>query len=229
MDINSLPVGVTVPAAVIKAQADLDAAWDRYGEAQLEYDDALGDGYLERAQARDAAAAKAATLAGKTLPKGESEVSRVTAMRGTAVGVIEAMEQQIRAAGAVVNQAWSASAPELREQVVKALKRTEQEFADTELAHRRARGDFRQAVSALAAVDYMARGKRGPAPIFTSNEQRGDSFTKLGRDWLKVNCVSVDPGDIVRVRVGEYTRELAADVAEKFIAAGVVGPIVEDA
>ncbi|MET7602554.1 hypothetical protein ABZS96_08465 [Streptomyces avermitilis] len=225
----SLPAGIETPAAVVKAQAALDAAWDRYGEAQIEYADALDDGYLERAQARDAAAAKAATLAGKALPKGESEVSRVTAMRGTAVGVVAALEQQVKAADAVVNRAWYASAPELREQVVAALKRTEQEFEDAELALRRARGDFRQAVSALAAVDHMERGRSGNAPGFMSNEQRGDSFTKLGRDWLKVNCVSVEPGDIVRVRVGEYTRELAAEMAEKFIAAGVVARIDDDA
>ncbi|WP_329572983.1 hypothetical protein [Streptomyces sp. NBC_01361] len=225
----TLPAGIPIPASVAKAQAALDAAWERYSEAQIEYSDALDNGYLERAQARDAAAAKAATLAGKPVPKGESEVSRVTALRGTAAGVIEALEQQIRAADTVVYRAWSASAPELREQAVEALKRTEQEYADTELAFRRARGAFRHSVSALAAIDHMVRGKRGPAPVFIGNEQRGDSFTKLGRDWLKDNVVSVEPGDIVRVMYGGKVGEFATETAEKLVGAGVAALVDDDA
>ncbi|MCZ0986679.1 hypothetical protein O1M54_15365 [Streptomyces diastatochromogenes] len=127
MDINHLPAGITIPAAVTKAQAALDKLWDAYGDAQIEYADALGEGWQERAQARDAAAAKAAVLAGKPAPK-STEIARVTAMRGTALGVIEAYEQQIRAAGAVVHRAWAASMPEVREQVVSALKAAESDY-----------------------------------------------------------------------------------------------------
>lgn len=221
MDINRLPAGVAVPAAVAKAQAALDAAWDRYGEAQIEYADALDSGYLERAQARDAAAAKAATLAGKPVPKGESEVTRVTALRGTAAGVIEALEQQIRAAGAVVHRAWLASLPELREQVVDALKAAEVNYAESWDNFIRARGAVRFAVSALAAVDHLERGRSGNPPAFLSSPSDDQTLVQLGRDWLGVNGISVEPGDIMRVRVDGTTKELPVKTAEKLIGAGV--------
>ncbi|BAC73265.1 hypothetical protein AQJ43_23550 [Streptomyces avermitilis] len=216
-----LPAGIEIPDAVAKAQAALDAAWDRYGEAQIEYADALDDGYLERAQARDAAAAKAATLAGKPVPKGESEVSRVTALRGTGVGVIEALEQQIRAAGAVVQRAWVASLPELRERVVEALKASEAQAEEAEREYYRTRGAIRTAVSALSAVDHMERGRPGNAPVFTSSPADNGSLIRLGRDWLKVNTISVDSGDFIRVRIDDRIRELPAETAEKLISAGV--------
>ncbi|MFF4547460.1 hypothetical protein ACFY1J_25060 [Streptomyces sp. NPDC001406] len=227
MDTTSLPAGITIPAAVVKAQAARDAAWDRYGDAQIEYADALDDGYLARAQARDAAAARAAVLAGKPLPKGESEVTRVTAVRGTAIGVIEALEAQIRAADAAVHRAWAESLPEVRGQVVAALKASEEACHETEAAYRRARGNFRTAVSALAAVDHMQRGRTGNPPGFTSTPDRDQSLVSLGRDWLLSNAVSVEPGDVIKVRIpavnagGYITRELPAETAEKLISAGV--------
>ncbi|OXY90679.1 hypothetical protein [Streptomyces diastatochromogenes] len=227
MDINHLPAGITIPAAVTKAQAALDKLWDAYGDAQIEYADALGEGWQERAQARDAAAAKAAVLAGKPAPK-STEIARVTAMRGTALGVIEAYEQQIRAAGAVVHRAWAASMPEVREQVVSALKAAESDYDEAVNRFYAARGAVRRAVSALAAVDHMERGRPGNAPAFT--ERHTDDFTlvQFGRAWLADHRVSVDPGDIVKVRVhadewgtSKVVKEFPAEDAERFIAAGI--------
>jgi hypothetical protein len=234
MDIRNLPAGIPTPDAVRKAQAALDALWDRYGDAQLEYVDALGDGWQERAHARDAAAARAAVLAGKPLPTGETEIARVTALRGTAVGVVEALEAQIRAADAAVSRAWASVLPEVRGEVVAALKAAEQDYADTWNRFVKARGAVRSAVSALAAVDHAERGRSGNPPVFRSTPTADQTVVQLGRDWLASKSISVDPGDIVKVRVAamggvKLTRELPADVAESLISAGAAERVEPEA
>ncbi|MGW3779983.1 hypothetical protein [Streptomyces sp. NPDC005091] len=192
-----VPAGVTVPAAVVKAQADRDVQFDAYGDALLKYDDALHHDFLEQAQLRDAANARTAVLRGESIEDLASEVERVQKLRGFAVGSVQALAAKVQQADRKVYTAWTASLPDVLPEVRESLADADKALREAESAYKAAKFRFRGLVNTLAYVDMLSRGagkvRSIPgAPKLTGEPGRGWNEHSLSYNFLESHGVEYD-------------------------------------
>ncbi|MFJ9728308.1 hypothetical protein ACIRP3_36755 [Streptomyces sp. NPDC101209] len=212
------------PSAVATAEQARGAAYDALAEAELKYSDVADDGWAERAQRRDADAARAATLDGKPLPTGPSHYERAAAMRGEAVGVLEALRTRAARADHAVELAWQQAAPSLAEDIRAAYVAAEKAYDVAEKAMREARGTMRSAATALVATKYAYRVGSKPLPRLDGTPPRDMAIAEFCRRFVAAHGLTIDSDspEYVAVMADGIARLLPADVAKPLIDAGVV-------
>ncbi|KND45317.1 hypothetical protein [Streptomyces stelliscabiei] len=157
-DMDLIPKGITIPAALAEALAARDTAYDAYGDALIKYDDVLRQDYITAAQARDAANVRAAVLAGSDPDEIPSEVARVTAARGRAVGLVNGLADRVRQCDREIYRQWVAVLPQAESEVSEALGAAEDALRRAEDAFRAARSNHAAMVNTLVYVSLMKRG-----------------------------------------------------------------------
>ncbi|GAA0657195.1 hypothetical protein GCM10009535_40270 [Streptomyces thermocarboxydovorans] len=194
-DSDLIPAGVTIPANVRKAMTARDAAFDDYAEALIKYDDVIGQGYIERAQQRDADRAREAVRRGQDPHDGISEVARVTAEHGRAVGIINALAERVRQHDTEVYRQWARALPSVEAELRDALPKDAQEMRQAEAAYRAAKGAYRARVATLAYVSLQQKGRvrsLTDAPRYWVAPKFDQTEEELARLWLAEHSVDID-------------------------------------
>ncbi|MFJ7340138.1 hypothetical protein ACIQU3_07495 [Streptomyces sp. NPDC101110] len=200
-DTNLIPRGLTLPDALTKAMGARDTAYDAYGDALVKYDDCLRQDYVKAAQERDAANTRAAVASGADPDELRSEVERVTAQRGTAVGIVNGLADRVRQCDAEIYRQWVAALPQVEGELTDAHGKAEDALRRAEDAYRAARSNVMSIVSTLAYVSLMRRGvvrSKADMPLYSPN--RDADLIDHSRLWLKNLGVGTDT-DVETVRV----------------------------
>ncbi|MER5911928.1 hypothetical protein ABT124_15825 [Streptomyces sp. NPDC001982] len=210
-----------MPKAVSEAEAERDKAYDARGDAELKYADVADDHWQARAHQRDAEAAKAATLAGKPLPTGPTHYERAAALRGEAMGVLEALRGKALQADHAVAIAWQQAAPDMADDIRAAYVAAERARAEAERAVRNATGVMRSAAIALVGTRYAQSA--GPLPRLDGDPTWNTTFSEFCRQFVASHGLSIDTDgpEYRAVEVDGLARLLPTDAAEKLISAGV--------
>jgi hypothetical protein len=213
-DLASIYSPFGLPKAVAEAEAQRDKAYDALGDAELKYADVSDDHWQARAHQRDAQAAKAATLAGEPLPSGPTHYERAAALRGEAVGVLEALRTKALQADHAVTVAWQRAAPDMADDIRAAFVAAEKAYAEAEQAARNARGMMRRAAVALVGTAYVH--KAGPLPHLDGNPTRDMEMSEFCRRFVASHDMSIDTEspEYRAVLVDNLPRFVHADVAE---------------
>ncbi|MDX3133879.1 hypothetical protein PV367_29775 [Streptomyces europaeiscabiei] len=153
-----IPKGITLPEGLAEAMSARDAAFDAYGEALVTYDDALRQDYISAAQSRDAANTRAAVVSGANPDEIPSEVARVTAERGRAVGIVNGLAHRVRQWDGEIYRQWIAALPQVESEVTEALAGAEDAYRRAEDAFRAARSNHAALVNTLVYVSLAQRG-----------------------------------------------------------------------
>ncbi|MFF3464954.1 hypothetical protein [Streptomyces sp. NPDC002619] len=209
-----------MPKAVSAAEAERDKAYDALGDAELRYADVADDHWQARAHQRDAEAAKAATLAGKPLPTGPSHYEQAAALRGEAMGVLEALRGKALQADNAITLAWQQEAPGMADDIRAAYVAAEKAEAEAEKALRNARGMMRHAARALVGTKHVQSA--GPLPRIDGNPSGDMAHSEMFRRFIASHGMSVDTDgpEYRAVLIDGMARYLPANVAEKLISAG---------
>ncbi|MFI6661971.1 hypothetical protein ACIBL8_41405 [Streptomyces sp. NPDC050523] len=223
-DLADLLAPFGTPRPVAAAITARDTAYDALADAELKYVDVSDDAWQARAHQRDAEAARTATLAGEPLPSGPSHYERAAALRGEALGVLDALRSQARKADAAVTLAWQAAAAGMADNVRAAYTAAEKAYEEAAQAKRNARGTMRTAATALAGIQHV--GKAGPLPRMDGNPPWDMDFSEFCRRFVASHGLTIDTDapEYQAVISDGLVRFLPADVAAQFLAAGVVHP-----
>ncbi|MFI8834030.1 hypothetical protein ACIGPN_23785 [Streptomyces afghaniensis] len=184
-DVNLIPRGLALPDALAKALAARDAAYDEYGDALIKYDDVIRQDYIKAAQERDAANARAAVASGANPDEMPSEVERVTAQRGRAIGAVNGLADRVRQCDREIYRQWVAALPQVEGEVSEALTNAEDAYRRAEEAFRAARSNFTSLVNTLAYVSLMRRGVvRSQTDVPNYTPSRDEDRITHARLWL---------------------------------------------
>lgn len=201
-EIDLIPRGLTLPPALVKALEARDSAYDAYGEALVTYDDCLRQDYVKAAQERDAANARAAIASGADLDELRSEVERVTAERGKAVGIVNGLAERVRQCDREIYRQWIDSLPKIEGELTQAHSKAEDALRRAEDAYRAARSNVTSLVNTLAYVNLMRRGvvrSRDDMPRYSLSA--GTDLIDHSRLWLTNLGVIGDEQGVEPVRV----------------------------
>ncbi|MFJ3619607.1 hypothetical protein ACIPSH_15860 [Streptomyces iakyrus] len=203
-DTNLIPRGLALPDALTKAMGARDTAYDAYGDALIKYDDCLRQDYIKAAQERDAANTRAAVASGANPDDIPSEVERVTAQRGRAVGIVNGLADRVRQCDREIYRQWIEALPQVEGELTEAHSKAEDAYRRTEDAFRAARSNLTSIVNTLAYVSLLRRGvirSQADAPVYMSS--RDNDRVEHTRMWLDAVGVGDPDARVEMVRVYE--------------------------
>jgi hypothetical protein len=201
-DTSLIPRGLTLPDSLVKAMAARDAAYDAYGEALVEYDDVIRQDYLKAAQERDAVNTRAAVASGANPDESPSEVERVTAQRGRAIGIVNGLADRVRQCDREIYREWIAALPQIEGEVSEEHSKAEDVLRRAEDAYRAARSNAISLVNTLAYTSLMRRGvvrSQADMPRYAPN--RDADLLDHSRLWLENLGVGDPEANVETLRV----------------------------
>jgi len=203
-DSNLIPAGITLPESLVKALEARDKAFDEYGDALVKWDDCLRTDYVQAAQDRDTANARAAIASGANPEDNPSEVQRVTTQRGKAVGIVNGLADRVRQLDREIYRAWVTSLPDVETELIESTGAAEEAYLKAERAYRAARHNLIGLVNNRAYVGLMRRSAvraRIEVPRYAVNPDR--DLIQHSREWLDYIGVGDADSDVQMVTMIE--------------------------